>query len=74
MPNPDIRPDKPHSAAWHRQPVLWLGVLVFIASLLGCIQMIVLGGQQADIPLETGRTILGMPAPATTAPSPSPSP
>jgi hypothetical protein len=27
--------------AWYRQPVLWVGAAVFVASLLGCVAMIV---------------------------------
>jgi hypothetical protein len=29
-------------AEWFRQPVLWLGVLIFLGSLAGCLVMIVL--------------------------------
>lgn len=50
------RPD-PHTAAaagaWYRQPVLWLGLVLFAASLAGCVLMIVLGARHADAPLET---------------------
>lgn len=37
--------------AWYRQPILWLGVLLFGASLAGCVWMIVLGARHADEPL-----------------------
>jgi len=49
-------------SAWYRQPVLWLGAVLFAASLAGCVWMIVLGARHADEPLETGATeILKMP-------------
>lgn len=49
--------------AWYRQPVVWLGILVFAASIAGCVWIIVVGHRHADTPLETsGRSILGVPA------------
>jgi len=39
--------------AWYRQPVLWLGALLFAASLGGCALMIVLGARHADPPVPT---------------------
>ncbi len=70
-PNPDVA----HTGAcastertagssdkWYRQPVLWLGMLIFVASLAGCIWMIVLGARHADESVsDTDTTILGMP-------------
>ena len=38
--------------AWYRQPVLWLGAVIFAASLAGCIWTIVLGSRHADLPLQ----------------------
>jgi hypothetical protein len=38
---------------WFRQPVLWLGALIFVASLLGCVVTIVLAWRYADTPFET---------------------
>lgn len=65
---------RPHAererTAWHRQPVLWLGALVFGASLGGCVLMIVLGARHADDPLPTaGGEIMKMPL-ARPAPPP----
>ena len=40
---------------WFRQPVLWLGALIFAASLLGCIATIVLAWRHADVPVGTIR-------------------
>jgi len=50
--------------AWYRQPVLWLGAVIFAASLAGCIWTIVLGSRHADLPLEMAErphTLLDMP-------------
>jgi hypothetical protein len=41
------------AGAWHRQPVLWLGLALLAASLAGCVLMIVLGVRHADAPLPT---------------------
>lgn len=47
---------------WYRQPILWLGIAVFLASLVGCISMVVLGSQYADEPLPvSGEQLLKMP-------------
>jgi hypothetical protein len=39
---PDRAPRDDLSGEWFRQPVLWLGMAIFLASLLGCIVMVVL--------------------------------
>ena len=61
---------------WYHQPVVWLGVLIFLASLAGCVWMIVLGARHADEPLPTGgTTIMKMPTdrpPATADPPGTP--
>jgi hypothetical protein len=49
---------------WYRQPILWLGIAVFIASMAGCVWIIVAGTRSADIPLETSHTVFGVPASA----------
>lgn len=38
----------PGIGPWWRQPVAWLGVAVFAASLAGCILMMVLGARHQD--------------------------
>jgi len=49
-------------SAWYRQPVVWLGALLFAASLAGCVWMIVLGVRHADEPIDTGSVeVLKMP-------------
>ncbi len=64
--------DSASPAAWYRQPVLWLGAFVLLASLAGCVWMIVLGAQYVDPPVATHGTIfkvpLARPAPAPEAP------
>ena len=37
--------------AWWRQPVLWLGAAILLASLAGCIVMLMLAARHADTPL-----------------------
>lgn len=60
---------------WYQQPVLWLGVAVFIASLAGCVWMIVLGVRHADTPLDTAHTVFGVPVSShSTAPAAAPLP
>jgi hypothetical protein len=52
---------------WYRQPILWLGIAIFIASLAGCIGMVVLGARYADEPLSVeGERLLKMPTAQTT--------
>jgi hypothetical protein len=47
---------------WFRQPVLWLGALIFLASLVGCIATIVLAWRHADAPVETtGGSVMRVP-------------
>jgi len=61
-----------HSGAWYRQPVLWLGAVIFAASLAGCVWMIVLGAHHADTPLATSHTVFGVPVSARSGPHPPP--
>ena len=50
-----------------RQPVLWLGALIFLASLAGCALMIVLAMRHADPALSTGGDFI-MKVPITRGP------
>ena len=62
--------------AW-RQPVVWLALAVFVASVLGCIGMIVLASRLADpsTPASAGPTIMKMPIERQPLPSrPEPAP
>ena len=72
MRNPAPAHAEAARSAWYRQPVLWLGALLFAASLAGCVLMIVLGARHADVPLPTtGGEILKMPL---SRPAPPPDP
>jgi len=63
------------ASAWYRQPVLWLGAFVFVASLAGCVWLIVVSVRYADTPLTTGtHAVLGVPVAAHSAPPPSTDP
>jgi hypothetical protein len=55
-------------SAWYHQPVLWLGIAVFVASLAGCVWLIVVSIRYADTPLSTSHAVLGVPASAHSAP------
>ena len=56
------------ASAWYHQPVLWLGVVVFVASIAGCVWLIVVSVRYADTPLSTSsQAVFGMPASAHSA-------
>ncbi len=60
-------------APWYRQRVLWLGALVFVASIAGCVWIIMVGIRHADAPVDTGlQTIFGVPAAAHSSKPPAP--
>jgi hypothetical protein len=62
------------SGSWYRQPVLWLGALLFGASLAGCAWMIVLGARHADPPVPVaGGSVFKVPlaTPQATPPPPA---
>lgn len=47
---------------WYNIPVVWLGMVLFAASLAGCVLMIVLGARHVDAALPTaGGEIMKMP-------------
>ncbi|MBS0461191.1 MAG: hypothetical protein JSS41_01825 [Proteobacteria bacterium] len=59
---PSDRPRDRHAGAWWRQGVVWWGIGVFVASLAGCVLLIVVAQRSADPPLPTtGLHVLGMP-------------
>lgn len=70
MPMPPAANDNGvrHGGGWYRQPVLWLGGVIFVASLAGCVWMIVLGASHADTPLDTSHTVFGVPVSAHSSP------
>jgi hypothetical protein len=70
-PHADPALRQPHTA-WYRQPVVWLGVLVFVASIAGCVWIITVGIRHADTPVATSRAnVLGVPASPHRAPQPA---
>ena len=66
-------PSSSHGSAWYRQPIVWLGVFVFVASMAGCFWLIVVGNRYADTPLDTSHTVFGVPVSAHSS-SPPPRP
>ncbi|WP_225561836.1 hypothetical protein [Rhodanobacter sp. DHB23] len=57
-------PPSKSGGRWYHQPILWLGIAVFVASMLGCTWIIVAGARSADTPLQTSRTVFGVPTTA----------
>ena len=64
----DARTDRPMTA-W-RQPVVWLGAGIFLASLIGCILTIVLASRHDDPALGQGVQYL-MKVPLERVPAPA---
>ena len=55
--------DRRAALPWYRVPVAWLGILVFVGSLAGCIWMVVLGARFADESLPvSSHAVMGVPA------------
>ncbi|MBX5461505.1 MAG: hypothetical protein IRZ28_10510 [Steroidobacteraceae bacterium] len=76
MGPPPAQRDEP-VIPWYRLPILWLGALIFGASVTGCALLILLGSRHADEPLpEAGITLLKMPlgSPAPSRDSPRDAP
>ena len=55
------------ASAWYHQPVLWLGIAVFVASIAGCVWLIVVSVRYTDTPLSTAQAVFGVPASARSA-------
>ncbi|MEW9625074.1 hypothetical protein [Rhodanobacter geophilus] len=65
MPAPRTEPAPSEAGGrWYRQPILWLGLVVFVASMIGCAWIIVASSRSADLPLETPHTVFGVPTSA----------
>jgi hypothetical protein len=63
------------ASAWYHQPVLWLGIVVFVASMAGCVWLIVVSVRYADTPLNPSQqAVFGVPASAHSAPPAPPDP
>jgi hypothetical protein len=54
---------QPERVAWYRVPVAWLGLLIFVASLAGCVWIIATSVQYRDEAVRApGHSVLGVPA------------
>lgn len=65
------RGDLTHRGSWLSQPVVWLGIVVFGASLAGCLWLIVAAARYDDSPFDTHHQVFGVP---TTQPRQPPPP
>jgi hypothetical protein len=59
--------DPQANEAWYRQPVLWLGMVIFAASLAGCIWLITVSLRHDETPQHRVQSILGVPVAAPAA-------
>lgn len=60
------------SEAWYAQPVLWLGVAIFIGSLAGCGWMIAVSLRHDEVPRHgAASVILGVPVSARSSAPPA---
>ncbi|MBK7249591.1 MAG: hypothetical protein IPI06_01410 [Gammaproteobacteria bacterium] len=53
--------DRRRGDAWYAQPVVWLGIAVLVASITGCLWLIVVSARHDDSRLPTGREVFGVP-------------
>jgi hypothetical protein len=49
------------SERWYRQPVLWLAAAILLASIAGCIGVILLASRNPDVLLTDGDQLLRVP-------------
>lgn len=64
------RSDPPHRASWYSQPIVWLGITVFAASLAGSIWLMIVGARYDDARIPTSHQVFGVPAQQAPRPSP----
>lgn len=68
----EARNSPPEHVPWYRIPVLWLGIVIFAASIAGCIWIIVVSLQYRDEALAVPtHSVLGVPAHSQPAPASS---
>jgi hypothetical protein len=61
----------PPRGRWYRQPIVWLGAAIFLASLAGCVWIIVAAARHADPPVHAATAgVLGVPSSARSARTP----
>lgn len=53
--------DPPRRGSWYSQPVVWLGIAVFAASIAGCVWLIVVGARYDDARLPVRHHVFGVP-------------
>jgi hypothetical protein len=53
--------EPPRRGSWHSQPVVWLGIAIFTASLAGCLWLIVVSARYDDARLPTRHQVFGVP-------------
>lgn len=69
MPAPNSPPER---IAWYRVPVVWLGIVLFAASIAGCVWIIAVSVQYRDEALPVPvHSVLGVPAHPAAAPASS---
>ncbi len=56
-----VRDNSSHRHPWYAQPVLWLGVAIFVASLAGCLWLILASQGYEDGRIQTGQQVFGVP-------------
>lgn len=57
-------------AKWYQLPLVWLAIAMFLASLAGCIGMVIAAGKYSDETLSvSGDQLLKMPATRTPGPA-----
>ena len=68
----ETRNNESGTMPWYRLPVLWLGILIFVASMAGCVWIIVASVQYRDEAVAApAHAILGVPAHPRPAPASS---
>lgn len=60
----------PPPARWYRQPILWLGMVLFVASLAGCVWLIVVAQRHVDPAVPTAEALFKVPVTAAGEDSP----
>lgn len=61
-------------SAWYHQPIAWFGLAVFVASVAGCVWIIISSIRYADHPVDPHQatTTLGIPVAASSSRPPRP--
>lgn len=60
-------------SAWYHQPVAWVGLVVFLLSLAGCVWIIVASVRYDDAPVgHHSHAVLGVPVSASSSRPPQP--